>query len=374
MHARNLNPTTEQEFLNLSQAITKGFNDSISAGIFAGEANAVFIRGRYLIQKNIESQLSTDEKLKNLTMIFSGVLTHAMYIDCWKYRKGTGKFFYPLHTHLWDLVDQAVIENKNNFATALDAAHHSAEPEHRPRTACDKSIIDVGSLVVAGKLPFSLDMCKQFYVETCRQKEIPQPQSLYSEMVAGVQDVLLDRFAVKPTMMSVFSDARQRVYNRMHIDGRVSPQFDFLNSALTAAGIIYFEAQVLRARLTTEVDRQDLDKSLYLATAVLLDHNAENVEALRLHAATGAVGKPVMWKKLWGALSALAGIAVLALSIAGIPLTAGASLSAMKIGGSLLAAGGAAFFYSGTQGGFSKSLDQLANVADEDLKSKLELR
>ncbi|HVY53333.1 MAG TPA: hypothetical protein VHA13_02320, partial [Gammaproteobacteria bacterium] len=112
-----------------------------------------------------------------------------------------------------------------------------------------------------------------------------------------------------------------------------------------------------------------LDKlvdSLKLALKVIKNpKDADAVLKLKKHADNSAYAHSSFWKKLVGALSMLAGAAIIGLSIAGIPFTGGLSATGMYIGGSLLAAGGAALFYAGCQKKLFRSLISLAEQAEQ---------
>ena len=109
-----------------------------------------------------------------------------------------------------------------------------------------------------------------------------------------------------------------------------------------------------------------LRKSFKLAEAVLLDpQNQAAIQALKDHASEEAIGKSSTWEKFFGALTLLAGACIIALSVAGIPFTGGASATGMYLGGSLLCAGGAALFYHGREKYLASALVDLAEAAPQ---------
>jgi uncharacterized protein (TIGR02452 family) len=122
---------------------------------------------------------------------------------------------------------------------------------------------------------------------------------------------------------------------------------------------------LLHLTLLEEQDKKDLLESLKLATAVVQDpKNQEAIKALKTHALEVANGKPDQWNQLGCALMMLAGIAIVALSVAGIPFSGGTSLAGMYIASTLIAAGGAYGFFRNSQPqGLSKKLFDLASNA-----------
>lgn len=353
MHAREIEPSQEelqQKFATLTEAITNAFNKAL----VSRDNTYEFKHALYLINHNNSSSFPIEQKLKNLAMIFTGALINAMDGDKWTYK--LDNFFYPLDNHFWDIVDELpqrnYIGDQNDSFEVIDTA--------ASRGYFDKAndIMRVGKCVVEGKLPFSMLMWDEMCVQKAKSLNLTKSKRLFanSDLEQLVQDSLIDGFNIKPTMLKVLSDAINLTNS---------------SSSLHKAGKeLYSEALMLTKQLKTEADKHDLAKSLYLATLVLRNPlDVKSIKALQLHANTSAIGKPVIWKKLIGAIGALVGVAMIALSIAGLPLMAGASLGCMSITGLSLAVGGAALLFSGTQAGLAKSLDQLAKVGDKEIKS-----
>lgn len=370
-HNNPLNPeVSQQDFVTLSVAINSAFQDSVDSGAYSDDVNHVFSKGHYLIHHNNLSNLSAEQKLKNLAMIFTGTLIYAMHNESWNDRPS--RFQYPLHNHLWRLAKQAEksdVQEENDFTAAIGAVvspisdfntalEEAASPFSHFNLA--KEIMNVGKLVVEGKLPFSLLMWDEMWLEKAKSlRKINNSKRLFvnPDLEQSVQDILIDGFNIKPSMLESLEDA-------------VTLHHSF--SPLHRAGEkIIYEARTLMMKLNTEADKQELVRLLHFATVVLRNPLDEHsVKALQLNAATSELGKPVLWKKFFGTLKVLAGVALLALGVAGMPLIAGVGVAGMYVGGSLLAAGGAALFYSGTQGRLSKSLSQLATASTKEIEAR----
>ncbi len=130
------------------------------------------------------------------------------------------------------------------------------------------------------------------------------------------------------------------------------------------------EARNLQSILTplSVKDEEDLKESLKLATAVIDDpKNEKAILELKIHALNVAKGKPDKWKQLRGALMILAGVAIMSLSVAGIPFSGGTSLGSMYLASTLITAGGGYTFFQGRQ--FTGMAQKLVYLADQ-VKSK----
>lgn len=118
-------------------------------------------------------------------------------------------------------------------------------------------------------------------------------------------------------------------------------------------------------------DAADLERSLSRTVSLLrldltkpIDLLAFKSQAndLKKHATKYANGKPSYWKKFIGALTLLAGVALMAAGAVFIPVTGG--LSAVGIAGGVgLFAAGVASIHQGRQKGLSKALDETASAA-----------
>lgn len=120
------------------------------------------------------------------------------------------------------------------------------------------------------------------------------------------------------------------------------------------------------ARITMPSDRNDTDNknwrlSVQLATRVIKNPQDEcAVSMLALNARLYAPGKSSPWKQFVDALAMLAGAAILGLSLAGIPLLLGITMTSQLMTGSLLTTVGATFFYRDRQKTLSKAASMLA--------------
>ncbi|MCD6040168.1 MAG: hypothetical protein K0S27_1568 [Gammaproteobacteria bacterium] len=158
------------------------------------------------------------------------------------------------------------------------------------------------------------------------------------------------------------------------------------NSILDQLGTVVakeIKALLLSPSLSLE-DTQDLTKAFELANAVIENPgDLTAINNLRTYALEVAQGKPVTWKKLGGALMALAGGAMLVFSITCIPLSGGTSLMGLYVANALLMGmlssvssapilGGSYLFCDGLQKGLSKALCQLADAASnpENIKPR----
>lgn len=145
---------------------------------------------------------------------------------------------------------------------------------------------------------------------------------------------------------------------------------DDTNSMHQAAINVYQKAESL-AYVMPESDKKKWKMSVVLAinvlsTAKMKEHPEKHQKAIRLLMANAndrAIGKANGWKQFKGALTMLAGAAIITLSIAGIPFTGGASLIGFYVAGGLLSTAGAAFFYRNRQKSLSKESSILAREA-----------
>jgi len=133
----------------------------------------------------------------------------------------------------------------------------------------------------------------------------------------------------------------------------------------SAAWALYKEGYKL-SRLMPENNIKKLKMSVVLAINLLdtpndsLDY-PEAIRLLKENAEHRAIGTADRGKQFKGALLALAGAAIIALSLAGIPFTGGAS-TVLAFGG-ISAIGGASFFYHHRQKSLSKESAVLAKEA-----------
>jgi small GTP-binding protein len=133
---------------------------------------------------------------------------------------------------------------------------------------------------------------------------------------------------------------------------------------LRAARAVTSSAQMLLASegVHQYKEHQSLQQTLKLVYKVITEpHSAQHVKALEINIKTLAEGHSVLWKKLTGALTAFVGVAIMALSAAGIPYTAGMSASGI-LGGFMVLAAGIMLFRTGMQKSIAKDADRLLQL------------
>ena len=104
---------------------------------------------------------------------------------------------------------------------------------------------------------------------------------------------------------------------------------------------------------------QSLQQTLKLVYKVITEpQHAAHVSALKKNINSSAPGHSVLWKKLTGALTVFLGAAIIGLSAAGIPYTAGFSASGI-LGGMMVITAGILLFRSGMQKGVAREAERL---------------
>lgn len=135
---------------------------------------------------------------------------------------------------------------------------------------------------------------------------------------------------------------------------------------INAAKLVIYQSYVLLADIHSSKSDGNLEKNLQTTLRNVYDvlnapESKEKVDALQKNVNVSAPGHSVLWKKFAGAVIMFLGVAIIGLSIAGLPFTAGLSGSGIA-GGALVIAAGGYVFRSGMQHGIAKQVDHMANT------------
>lgn len=135
---------------------------------------------------------------------------------------------------------------------------------------------------------------------------------------------------------------------------------------INSAKLVIYQSYVLLADIHNSKNDKNLERNLQTTLRNVYDvlsapESKEKVDALQKNVNISAPGHSVLWKKFAGAVIMFLGVAIIGLSIAGLPFTAGLSGSGIA-GGALVIAAGGYVFRSGMQQGIAKQVDHMANT------------
>lgn len=173
-----------------------------------------------------------------------------------------------------------------------------------------------------------------------------------------------------PKHPNEFSNEAQEFSGLISELDKLQKQYQFTNPQLhKSCEKVLLESNRLLGKIRDDEEYDQLKKSIKLSINVLKNpQNKASISQLKNHAEC-IRGKSNIMQKLAGALLALVGVAIITLSVCGIPFSGGTSAIGCYVGGSILTTSGIGLFAHGRQKGLSRRLSSLAHSAEKKDKA-----